>query len=487
MTASRPLVVIGGGPAGMASAIEAARAGLNPTLIDESLRLGGQVYRQPPEAFHVADAPRLGPDFARGERLRAEFAEVADRVELLSGTSVLGVWPDREILWARDERSGVLRAERLIIAGGAYDRPVPFPGWTLPGVMTAGGIQVLLKTMRVRPGQRALVAGTGLLILNVAHRLHELGVEVACVLDAGDPPWACGEFPSEWGEWDFLDDARVHLQDLTSAGIPLLPNHTIFEAHGRDELNGATYGPVDRETWRALKDRQQRIDVDLVVEGFGFVPNTELTTLAGCRHHYTPELGGWVPLRDDLMQTTISGIFAVGDGAGIGGVLAALEEGRVAGITAAEQSGTISPDEAERRRAGSLERLRSLGAMRAVLNEVSRLRPGLLDLVGPETLACRCEEVTFAEVQEAMNQGASDLQAVKLLTRLGMGPCQGRNCAPQVGMHLCRATGQTPEAVGRINPRPPVKPVTLGALAAMEGILGSAAADPLDAVGGGAS
>ena len=487
MMSSRPLVIVGGGPAGMAAAIEAARAGLNPTLIDEAPRVGGQVYRQLPESFRVEDANRLGHDFARGERLRREFAEVAARVEVLSDTSVLGVWSDRDVLWAGAETSGVFHAERLIIASGAYERPVPFPGWTLPGVMTAGGVQTLLKTMRVRPGRRALVAGTGPIILGVAHRIHEMGVEVVSVLEVGDHRWITGSVASETGEWDTIEDVRGSLEALSRAGIPLLFNHTIFEAHGPGEVEAVVYGPVDPETWRPLKGCSQRVDVDLVVLGFGFVPNSELTHLAGCRHSYTPQLGGWVPVRDGLMQTTVPGVFAVGDGAGIGGVLVAMEEGRIAGITAAELAGTISADEAARRRAGPNDRLLSLAGVRAALGEVSRIKPGLLELASPETVACRCEEVTFAEVRAAVDEGAKDLQAAKLLTRLGMGPCQGRNCAPHVGMHLCQATGRTPEEVGRINPRPPTKPVTLGALAAMEGVSGTAAVDPLDAVGGGAS
>lgn len=487
MTSTRPLVIIGGGPAGMTAAIEAARAGLNPTLIDEAPALGGQVYRHLPEAFHVDDAHALGNDYARGNRLRQEFADVAGRVELLSNTAVLGVWPNRELLWSRDNSSGVLQAERLIIASGAYDRPLPFPGWTLPGVMTAGGVQTILKTMRVRPGRRALVAGTGPLILAVACRLHQAGVEIASVLEAGNPPWGDGVFPKEWGDLDFINDAREHLEYLSAANIPLLANHTVFEAHGPGEVQAVSYGPVDFESWQPLKDSVRRLEVDLVVIGFGFVPNTELSELAGCQHDYAPELGGWVPVRSSFTETTIPGIFAVGDGAGIGGVFVALEEGRLAGITAAEQAGTIAFDEAERRRKVPLEWLRAFAEIRAVLAEVSRIRPGLLDLATPETLACRCEEVRFAEVRAAMEQGASDLQAVKLFTRLGMGPCQGRNCAPHVGLHLCRATGRTAKQVGRINPRPPLKPVTFGALAAMEGVSETGSVDPLDAVGGGAS
>lgn len=487
MTRVQPFVIIGGGPAGMAAAIEAARAGLACTLLDDSPRLGGQIYRRPPAGFQVQDGSALGKDFARGERLRAEFAEAADRIEVLSGTSVLGVWGGREVLLSSGGGSGIIRAERLVLASGAYDRPVPFPGWTLPGVMTAGGVQTLLKTMQVRPGRRALVAGTGPLLAGVANRLREVGVEVVAVLEAGEPWWPPEQVLGTWAEWGFVQDAQASWQALHDAGIPLLSHHTVFAAHGREQVERASYGPVDPEDWRPQKDGLQTVDVDLVVVGFGFVPNTELAELAGCRHQYVHEVGGWVPIRDAVMQTTVPGVFAVGDGASIGGAAVAVEEGRVAGVTAAEQAGVIPAGEAARRREAPLTRLSSLRQLRAVLDERSRLRPGLLDLAAPETLVCRCEEVTLAEVRSALDEGAGDLQAVKLLTRLGMGPCQGRNCAPSVGMYLCRATGRTPADVGRINPRPPVKPVTLGALAVMEGAGGAAVADPLDAVGGGAS
>jgi NADPH-dependent 2,4-dienoyl-CoA reductase/sulfur reductase-like enzyme len=477
MTRSRPLVVIGGGPAGMAAAIEAARAGLSPTLIDESPRLGGQIYRQPPQAFRFKSTHALGKDFVRGERLRAEFDEVADRVELLSGASVLGVWGGREIMWASDEASDMIHAEQIIIATGAYERPAPFPGWTLPGVMTAGGVQTLIKTMCVRPGRRSLVVGSGPLLLVVANQLSKVGVEVVAVLEAGKLSWSPRPLLKVWGEWELLKDAWGYWRGLRRAGIPLLFNHTIFEARGRAEVEEASYGPVDPDTWRPLKHRMRTMDVDLVVTGFGFVPNTELTELVGCRHEYVHKIGGWIPVRDVMMRTTVPGVFAAGDGAGVAGALVAVEEGRVAGVTAAEQAGAISAGGAAKRREAPLARLRSLGRVREVLDEVSWIRQGLLELATPETLVCRCEEVTLAKVNAALGEGARDLQAVKLLTRLGMGPCQGRNCAPSMGMYICHTTGRTPENVGRINPRPPVRPATLGALAQMEAAA-EAASDP---------
>lgn len=467
MIRTRPLVIVGGGPAGIAAAIEAARAGVSCTLIDEAPRPGGQIYRQPPREFDVRDPRVLGKDFARGQHLRAAFGKVEGRVEVLSETKVLGVWGGRELLYASEGGADRVVADRLILATGAYDRPVPFPGWTLPGVMTAGGAQVLVKTLCVRPGQRALVAGTGPLLLVVANQLHKVGVKVVALLEAGRVSWSPRAIPKVWGEWGLLKDAWDYWRGLRRAGIPLLFNHTIFEAHGQDEVTGASFGPVDPEDWRPFRDKVRKTDVDLVVVGFGFVPNTELTELAGCRHRYVHEVGGWVPERNALLETTVPGVFAAGDGAGVAGALVAVEEGRIAGITAAEQLGALTAEEAARRRAGPLRRLRSLARVRQVLDKVSHIRPGLCELATPQTLVCRCEEVALSDVQAALQQGAKDLQAVRLLTRLGMGPCQGRNCAPSMGMFLCQATGCTAEAVGRINPRPPVKPVTLGALAQM--------------------
>lgn len=464
----------------MAAAIEAARAGLSCTLIDEAPRLGGQIYRQVPEAFSVRNTAALGKDYRRGEALRAELNEHSEQVTLLPRTTVPGLSPDREIMWVREKTAGTIRADRLILATGAYERSVPFPGWTLPGVMTAGGAQRLVKTMQVRPGRRAVVAGTGPLLLVVANQLRAVGTKVVAVLEAGRHPWWPWFLAKAWGEWSLLNDAFDYWRGLRRGAIPLRFNHTVFEAHGDSKVEAVTYGPIDPATWSPIRVRAQQVEVDLVIVGFGLVPNVELTTLAGCRHQYMHELGGWVPVRNPKMETTAPGVFAVGDGAGVRGALVATAEGRIAGITAAEQAGLLRPAEADRRRAPFIGRLKSLLCVRAVLDEMSRIRPGLDELATPETIVCRCEEVVLAEVQAALEQGARDLQAVKLFARLGMGSCQGRNCAPAMSPYICGVTGRTPEQVGRINPRLPVKPVPLMAFVGMADAVATAG-DPLDA------
>jgi thioredoxin reductase/bacterioferritin-associated ferredoxin len=464
-----PLVVVGGGPAGIAAATEAARAGLRCLLVDDAPALGGQIYRQLPREFGVRDPGRLGRDHRRGDRLRAELARVGDRVEVRSGTSVLDIVDGRQLVCSSPEGTEWVAAERIVLATGAYDRPLPFPGWTLPGVLTAGGTQALLKTMRVRPGDRALVTGTGPLLLVVAGQLHHAGVRVVAVLEAGPSAFTAGTAMRAWRQWGLLADGLRYRLDLARAGIPVRYHHSVFWAHGDGELASVTYGPVDPGDWRPLREAQQRVEVDLLVVGYGFVPSTELCELAGCRTEHVHQLGGWVPVRDATMQTSFPGIFAAGDGAGVGGALVAVAEGRIAGITAAEQAGTIGAAEAARRRRPVTRRLRSLAAVRRALDEISYPRPGLYRLATGSTLLCRCEEVTYAEVSAAIREGARDLSAVKLLTRLGMGACQGRNCAPSTAAILRAETGVTYPDAGRVNPRPPVRPVALGALAKGKG------------------
>lgn len=465
VTGHRPVVILGGGPAAMSAAIALAEAGVRSTLIDENALPGGQIYRRFPDPFRAVDEKALGRTYRSGEKLRKNLTRWASLVEVWTGTNVLVVEKGPSVVWTRDSLAGRLTADQVIVACGAYERPIPFPGWTLPGVMQAGGVQTFLKTFGVRPARRALIAGTGPLLLVVANQLHASGVEVVAVLEAGLPKFSMNALQKVWGEWGLLRDAFDYWWGLKKAGIPLLFNHTIFEARGKERVEEVCYGPVDPSDWRPLKDQSRTLLVDLVVTGFGFIPNTELTVQLGCEHEYREEIGGWVPVLDDKMRTTVPGILAAGDGAGVAGALVAIEEGRVAGITAAETAGALSAAEANQRRASSQKRLKQLSEVRQVLDAMSRPRAGLCELAAPDTLVCRCEEVPVAHLDLAIAQGARDLQSVKLLTRLGMGACQGRNCDPSARMHLCRKLSLPPERLRRINPRFPARPVTLGAMA----------------------
>lgn len=480
----KPVVVIGAGPAGMAAAIELTKNGVPCTVIDEDPRPGGQVYRQTPTKFQTQKKLDLNPEQKRGENLYKEWIEVEHKINHLSAASVVGIWNEKEIVYTSERSTGVIEAEQIIIATGAYERPVPFPGWTLPGVMTVGGVKSIIKTMFVKPGEQAIIAGTGPLMISAANRLHEIGVNVIAVLEAGNPPWSSDAFSKEWGGIDFAQDIANDLEELKGNNIPLLFNHTIFKANGKSEVTSVTYGEVNSKDWKPLKDTQKTINADLVALGFGYISNTELAILAGCRYDFNPGMG-WYVVRNKLMETTVPGIFSVGDSAGIGGAIIAEQEGRIAGIKAAQNSGALSVDDASNQFEKYLSRLTSFENFRTAINEATAIREGLLHLPEEKTIVCRCEEVTLSDVKTAIKEGAGDLQSVKLRTRLGMGACQGRNCAPSIGMYLCKILTKTQRQVGQIHSRPPVKPITLGALAKMINVEEKKQSDSFDAINAG--
>ena len=189
-----------------------------------------------------------------------------------------------------------MRAEALVLATGAYERSVPFPGWTLPGVYTAGGCQVLLKSQAVLPGKRVLVAGTGPLLLVVARQLARAGAQVVAVAEASSYTGLVLTPHLLWGHWGLLREGRGYLRELKKAGIPFLPRHTIIEARGEGQVREAVIARLDH-AWRPLPGSERTLEVDTVAMGFGFIPNTELSRMAGCEHYYDARQGGWLPGR----------------------------------------------------------------------------------------------------------------------------------------------------------------------------------------------
>jgi NADPH-dependent 2,4-dienoyl-CoA reductase/sulfur reductase-like enzyme len=458
------MVILGAGPGGLAAAVEAARAGLSVTLLDESPKPGGQIFRQFQEGFQVTNPGMLGHDYARGRKLLSEFETVRDQVELLDNAVVWALSEGNELAFYRGDASYSVRYKKMIIAAGAYDRPVPFPGWTLPGVLTAGGAQSLVKTQRVLPGENFLLVGTGPLQLALANQIADAGGSVKAVAEAGRIEDWFGLIKGALGQWQLLGDAVHYLYGVRKAGIPLLRNHIIVEAHGHGQVEEAVVAEVDKN-WRPKPGPYHTFKVDTLCVGYGFVPSVELTRLAECEHRYDPLLGGWIPVRNDRMETTAPDVYAVGDCTGIAGSLVAIEEGRIAGLAAAQRLGHLTPMEARDRMAPSRERLAGLKRLRQVLDRISMPRPGLYELAKDDTIVCRCEEITLGEVKAALADGATDMKEVKRMTRVGMGNCQGRMCGPALQEIIAGEKGLSPDRIGYLNPRPPVRPIPLGVLA----------------------
>lgn len=459
----KALVIVGAGPAGMSAAISAAEAGLKPFVIDENPQIGGQIYRQPPSSFAAPKYQQDSPTADHGSKLRRRFQQFHDRIELLTNATVWGVFPPKRLAVSRDTGWEMIDADALILAPGAYEYVPPFSGWTLPGVMTPGAAQVMVKSMHVRPGRRVLLAGTGPFLLVVACALDKAGVDVVGVVEAAAARDGIRALPSLLLQPRFLHQGWRYLRHIRRAGIPQYRGHVVVEAHGDERVRSVTFAPCDGE-WFPDRSRAREVEVDTLCVGYGFVPRTQLAQLAGCRMRFADELGGWIPDVGEHLETSVPGVWVAGDGGGVSGAVVAELEGRLAGLAAARRLRALNGTDFGRQRRPTLRRLARLARFRAALDRVSRPRPGLTSLATGETLVCRCEELTRDEVDVGIEAGGTDIRTLKVMTRLGMGPCQGRMCWPAMARHIAQRTGRTIEEIGPLSVRPPIKPVTLGTL-----------------------
>jgi NADPH-dependent 2,4-dienoyl-CoA reductase/sulfur reductase-like enzyme len=455
-------VVVGGGPAGLAAALTARRSGVQVLLVDENSELGGQYYRQMPATFRPPEPSRLGKEGLEGHRLIEEVRALG--VELRLDSVVWGIFDQRVVALATREETERIDAQTLILAPGAYDRPVPFPGWTLPGVITAGGAQNLMKGYGVLPGRRALIVGSGPLLLVMAHYLLRGGAHVAGIYEAAPMRHVWRYAHRMLPHLNYVQQGYRYWQEIKAAGVRFLAGHVIRRAVGSREVTGAVVSRCD-DQWRPIGGTELHYDVDTVIVGYGFVSSLELSRLAGCEHRYDPALGSHVPVRNQEMESTVPGVFIVGDGAGVAGSTVALEEGHMAGLAVANRLGRLLGRDYSREASRARGRLLHLAGFRRVMDDLYRFGPDLYTLAEAETTLCRCEEVAVAEAHEAVRDGATHVNEVKAWTRVGMGRCQGRICGPALAYLIARATGKSVTDAGVFTPRPPAKPVPLAALA----------------------
>jgi D-hydroxyproline dehydrogenase subunit alpha len=438
--------VVGAGPGGMAAAALLARAGLSVVVLDEGQRPGGQIFRQLPEGLHGHGKIAEPPSHRHGNVLTVDFESA--NVTLRRGATVWDAKPGR--LWfEQDGESWLLRCQRIVLAPGAFDRCIPFPGWTLPGVVTAGALQVMVRGFGVVPGKRALVVGSGPLLLPTVTSLVSAGVKVVAALEASSRWSALKALPAVLGNGARLREAAWYGRKLLAAGVRLRWGWTVFSVEGDGRVQRAVIGKVDR-TGRPRRETARTIEVDVVGAGFGLVPSAELGLLLGCTSHYHAARGGHCVVVDERQRTSVAGVFAVGEICGIGGAEVAIAEGGLAAATIlSEVRGTRVPLPIVRRVWS--ERRAADGMLRAFAP-----LPGLHELAQPETIVCRCEDVPLQRARDAAELHGSSMRAIKVGCRAGMGPCQARICGPSLQALACRK----PDAVMDLPVvQVPVKPV----------------------------
>lgn len=455
------VAVIGGGPAGMSAALTASECGARVVLVDEYPRPGGQFYKRAAGDFRLQSS-QLSAEHAAGEALRQRVT--ASGIEVLGNTLVWAVFGKTLMLY-RKGRSLPLEARAIVLATGAYDRPVAFPGWTLPGVMTAGGAQSIARTQWVKPGHRILIAGAGPFAMPVAQQVLRTGAEIVAIVEATRPTQWWPYTASLWGQWARLREAFGYWRSLHA--VPVIYGHKIASALGKDGVEAVEIAAVDR-AWRAIPGTLKRYDVDAVAIAYGFLPNIEAADGCGCELYWDPHGQAWFVKHDANMATTVAGVYAAGEITGIAGAAVAMEEGRIAGISAAEFLRFVERAEAEERRRPAITKRARLMRFADALNECFAPRPGLWESLEDETTVCRCEEVSAGELRVCVRAGCSTLKGIKDWTRAGMGPCQGRVCRSLITQLLARESSKEPASVMRPRSRPPFKPVPFDAMAQSE-------------------
>ncbi|MFC4857708.1 FAD-dependent oxidoreductase [Actinophytocola glycyrrhizae] len=431
-TSPADLTVIGAGPAGLAAAAAARRAGARVALLDSGARIGGQYWRH-----------RDGRDPVPA-RLRQD---------VLPGHAVWHVEATAEG-FTTHTTEGEVRSRTVIVATGAYDRQVPFPGWTLPGVFTAGGAQALLKGHGVLVGDRVVVAGSGPFLLPVAAGLAAAGARVAGVFEAGAPAgFARHPLAVVRNAGKLVEGAR-YLRVLREHRVPLHARTTVVAAHGADRVRAVTVARLDRD-WRPVAERD--IACDAVAVGYGFTPRVELALQLGCDTRVDTD-GSLVATVDEWQRGSVPGVYLAGEVCGVGGAQLSVVEGVIAGGHAA---GTVPHRRLLRKRA-------ALRAFAAAMHDTYRVGAGRHDWLTGDTLVCRCEEVPVSEILRSVTElGATDARGAKLLARPGMGLCQGRVCGYATAGLVARACGRPVSAADLrgMAARPIAAPVTLSDVA----------------------
>jgi glycine/D-amino acid oxidase-like deaminating enzyme len=436
------VLVVGGGPAGLSAGIAAAEAGAAVIVLDERDQPGGQ-YLKPLAASH-ADA---GPDAQarEGHRLRARAA--ACGLCLVAGATVWGAFAPDEIAAVVDGRAVTYRPRRLILATGAHERPVPLPGWTLPGVMTTGAMQTLARAQRVSPGGTVLIAGSGPLNLQLACELLAGGVRVAAVVEAAAHPGPAAVLPLWRHAPDLAWQGARMLARLRLAGVPVLWGSAVTLLEGEDRVRTAQI-----RTPRGTR----AIAAEVVALNLGFQPEVGLARALGLAHRFVDAgLGHLATETDPDGRSSVATVFAVGDGAALGGARVAMARGRLAGLAAARDLGFMAPEDPAAR--GAMARAEAFQAALWRLFAPPAFDAASLD---DSTIVCRCEAVTAGRLRAELDAGLASVAALKKATRAGMGRCQGRFCAAT----LARLCPHAPEPQAFAAPRAPVKPVPAAAL-----------------------
>jgi len=450
MTPQHPPVIVGAGPAGIRAAQALVRHGRRPVILDEAPRAGGQIYRQPPAHFQRTKKTLYGFEAARADAVHGAMADIIDHVDYRPNTLVWNAEGGQLDLLHQGRTSSIAYAQ-LIVATGATDRVLPFPGWTTPGVYTLGGAQVALKFQACAIGSQVAFLGTGPLLYLIAYQYARAGATVAAVLDTARLGDQVAALPGLAAQPALLAKGMYYVTWLRAHGITLHGGVRPIQVLGNTRVEGLRWADARGE---------HALACDAIGFGYALRSETQLADILGCRFRFDTLQRAWLPERDVAGRSSVPGVYLAGDGAGIMGADAAEWAGERAALALLSDTGH-TPSVADTARAARLE---------AQLATTTRFRTGLerafpfpaewAAQASDELIICRCEEITVGDLRRtAATTGATEINRLKALCRVGMGRCQGRMCAVAASEILAHCTGRPVEQVGRLRGQAPIKPI----------------------------
>ena len=443
----------------MAAAQAALRHGADVAVIDEQPDPGGQIYRNV-DSSPLVDVNLLGNDYVFGKQQVLAFRH--SRLDYFAGASVWFLDKSGRVGIIYKDVHHVIEVARVIIATGAQERPMPFPGWHKPGVITAGAGQILLKSAALVPLQPPVLVGSGPLLLLLAWQYLRAGVGVQAIVDttAKANRWrALRHLPRALSASDYLFKGLQLVASIKRARVPWYKQATDLRAEGDDR--------VERLRFNAA-GKTHELDTGLVMLHQGVIPALHIAEAASCEMQWNEPQQCWQPRLDKWGESSQQGIFITGDGAAIGGARAAALSGQLAGLQSAFQLGLVEQAQRDRLARPIFNARQRHLAIRPFLDASYRVDAQTL-IPGDETLVCRCEEITAAEIRKVIALGCPGPNQAKAFVRCGMGPCQGRFCASTVENIFAAERAVSVDCISRFSARPPLKPVTLGQLATGDG------------------
>lgn len=454
------IVIVGGGFSGVLAAKILAAHALDVLLVDENIKLGGQFLRSHPDQTAAESLSRL-------KRFGLQSIKALDekRIRIMTRTEVLGITAEREMLIRQvGQKLFTVKPQVVLLATGAREKYIPFKGWTLPGVISTGATQILLKSSGVLPANKILIGGAGIFPYAVASEILMHNGQVIGILDQNRLAEKMAFAPGFFHEKSKIGEGIRYLARLIVRRTPVRFGVRIMEARGEKRLEEVLTVKVDRNG-RRLPGSEKVYPCDCLAVGYGFVANIELAQLAGCRLEYDASQGGWIVGVTEDLETSVDGIFAAGEITGIAGATKSITEGKLAALTILFKLGKIRRDAIMAQSAVLKKARKHHCRFGSYFNRLHKIPQEMIRSIADETIVCRCEDITMGEIKTAVSSGSVTPDVLKKTVRTGMGICQGRTCSPMIQAVMAAHSGTPADQLSPLSVRTPLKAVPLKDLA----------------------